>query len=200
MLEGKECNPLVIQSLSSQAYFERWISDPQQGRAAQPHDGGRLASSHCLTLALGSGTDGTDASSGRPGAGGDHVAEVGVFRGGGSVDVLYSACMQVPAPPSLALCAPTVSPHCRSHPFCLLLQRLPHFAHNVSGLVELRMRWPAAWPPAPCPRQARARARQRRGFAHTHSRARGTTQGQPPRTMLPGGASALVSCAKGMQA
>ena len=29
---------------------------------------------------------------------------------------------QVPAPPSLALCAPTVSPHCRPHPLCLLVQ------------------------------------------------------------------------------
>ena len=30
--------------------------------------------------------------------------------------------VKVPAPPSLALCAPTVSPLCCPHPFCLLVQ------------------------------------------------------------------------------
>ena len=34
--------------------------------------------------------------------------------------------MQVPAPPSLALCAPTVGPHCHCRPHPLLLQDMTH--------------------------------------------------------------------------
>ena len=50
--------------------------------------------------------------------------------------------VQVPAPPSLALCAPTVSPHCRPHPLALSCR-------------------PPRWPP----RRSRARRRRTSGTA-----------------------------------